>query len=200
MDESLGQPGAVLPERIRAFVAVRIPDEVLSQLGAIQQQLKRKFPEVSWTRAEAMHVTLRFLGNIESARLPELDGALRGATGGFSAFDLELSGIGSFGNRVLWAGIKRGAEPLTLLANSLRPAASTFSAHEEERPFNAHVTLGRFRRPERGVARILAELKAPQFGSWRVDHFELIRSELSPQGARYTALAEFPLQQGDAET
>jgi RNA 2',3'-cyclic 3'-phosphodiesterase len=185
---------ADLPEKIRAFVAVRIPDKVLAQLGSVQQQLKHEFQEVSWTRAEAMHLTLLFLGNIESARLPELIPALRDATRELNAFEIELSGIGSFGNRVLWVGLKRGAEQLTLLANSLRDAAKAFAAHEEKRPFNAHVTLGRFRRAARGVPRILAALPAPRFDSWHADHFDLIRSELSPKGARHTTLADFPLR------
>ena len=54
-----------LPEKIRAFVAVRIPETVLAQLASVQQQLKGKFSDVSWTRAEAMHVTLQFLGNVD---------------------------------------------------------------------------------------------------------------------------------------
>ena len=197
MVEPLCDSHAALPEKIRAFVAIRIPDEVLAQLGSVQQQLKREFQEASWTRAEAMHLTLLFLGNIESARLPELTPALRDATREFNAFEVEPSGIGSFGHRVLWVGIKHGAEPLTLLANSVRNATEAFAAHEEERPFNAHVTLGRFRRPARGVAKILTALKEPRFDSWRVAHFELIRSELSPKGARYTTLADFPLRQGE---
>jgi RNA 2',3'-cyclic 3'-phosphodiesterase len=142
-----------------------------------------------------MHLTLLFLGNIESARVPELIPALRDAAGKGNAFEVELSGIGSFGNRVLWAGVRRGAEALTRLANSVRSSAQAFATHEEERPFNAHVTLGRFRRPARGVAKVLSALPGPHFDSWHVDHFELIRSELSPQGARYTTLAVCPLRQ-----
>ena len=182
-----------LPERIRAFIAVRIPQAVIAQLVSAQEQLKRKFNDVSWTRAEAMHVTLQFLGNIQSARFAEMEAALKQATERIPAFEIELTGLGSFGNRVLWAGITRGAQPLAELAESVRRAMKGFGVHEEERAFNAHVTLGRFRRPHPGVTVRLRELARRDFGSWRVQEIELIRSELSPHGARYTTLAIAPL-------
>jgi len=182
-----------LPGKIRAFVAVRIPDAVLAQLVSIQQQLKCKFGDVSWTRAEAMHVTLQFLGNIESARLPALEAALRQAAGQIPSFEMELAGLGSFGHRVLWVGVNRGVEPLSRLAEAVRRATKGFGAHEEERAFNAHVTLGRFRKSSPNVTRILRESGAPNFDSWRVSEFELLRSELSPNEARHTGLGVFRL-------
>lgn len=177
-----------LPEKIRAFIAVRIPPAVLAQLVCAQDQLKRKFSGVSWTRAEAMHVTLQFLGNIESARLAEMKSALKRGVERVPSFEMELAGLGSFGNRVLWAGVSRGAEALKQLAESVGSAMKGFGVHEEERRFNAHVTLGRFRRPSRGIGAALRDLRAPDFGSWRVEETELIRSELSPHGSRYTTL------------
>lgn len=184
-----------LPEKIRAFVAVRIPDAVLAQVVSVQQRLKPKFSDVSWTRAGGMHVTLQFLGNIESARLPELQAALRQATEQIPSFEIEIAGLGSFGNRVLWVGVNRGAEPLTRLAEAVRRATKSFGVHEEERPFNAHVTLGRFRKAERGVAKVLRDAVAPNFGFWSVNEFELIRSELSPKGGRHTMLRAFSLSE-----
>jgi RNA 2',3'-cyclic 3'-phosphodiesterase len=182
-----------LPETIRAFIAVRIPKAVLAQLVSAQEQLKRKFSDVSWTRAEAMHVTLQFLGNIESARLLELEGSLRRAIEQIPSFEMELAGFGSFGNRVLWIGISHGIEPLTSVAEAVRRVTNGFDVHEEERGFNAHITMGRLRHPSRDVVATLRELDAPAFGSWRVQEVELIRSELSPHGSRYTTLATVPL-------
>ena len=187
---SLSSP---LPETVRAFVAVRIPEAVLAQLVSVQQQLKRKFSDVSWTRAEAMHLTLQFLGNIKSARLPELQAALRQATKQIPSFEMELAGLGSFGNRVLWVGVSRGAESLTDLAEAVRRATKGLGTHEEERGFNAHVTLGRFRRPFRGGDVGLREFGAPHSGLWQVSAVALIRSELSPRGSRYATLAAAPL-------
>jgi 2'-5' RNA ligase len=184
-----------LPERIRAFVAVPVPESIRIELSAFQQRLKRELSDVSWTLLDAMHLTLRFLGNIESARLDELKGALSKATENLHAFRLALGDAGSFGNRVIWIGLAEGVEPLTALAERIRIAAEPFSAHEESRAFSAHVTLGRLRQPGRGVSASLANFPAPRCEPWLANRFELIRSELSPQGARYTTLAEFPLHQ-----
>ena len=179
---------------MRAFIAVPIPDEVLAQLAGLQQRLRREFQNISWTRPAAMHLTLQFLGDIKSTRLPELMGVLSDATREFSAFDVDLSGVGEFGNRVLWVGVKRGVEPLTCLANSLRGATKGFGGHDEERAFSAHVTLGRYRTPARNAGKILSRVNVPPLTPWRVHHCELIRSELSPAGSRYTTLARFPLR------
>ena len=143
---------------------------------------------MSWSRPEAMHITLLFLGNIRSDDLPRLENALAAAVRAHAFFEIELSGLGSFNNRVLWAGVEKGSDELTTLANSVRAAAKHFGNHEEERAFNAHITLGRFRGRGRGVEAGLKRIPPPRFKPWRVDHVELIRSELSPKGSRYTPL------------
>jgi 2'-5' RNA ligase len=183
-----------LPERIRAFVAVRIPTPQLVQLTALQDELKRKFTDVSRTRPEAMHLTLQFLGNVESARLDQLKQALSDASREIRAFNLQFSAPGSFGDRVLWVGVAGDVGDLTHFAESIRAATKSFGSHEEERAFNAHVTLGRFRGRGRQVASTLRTIRVPVFTAWLMDEIELIRSELSPRGARYTTLAEFRLR------
>jgi 2'-5' RNA ligase len=183
-----------LPKQVRAFVAVSIPECIRERLATVQQELKGEFTDVSWTRPEAMHITLQFLGNIPSARLPELQVALRQCAGPITSFEAEVSGLGSFNDRVLWAGITCGAQQFGELAGAVRGSAKVLAAHEEERAFNAHVTLGRFRQRGRGVSKVLRSIPSPQFGEWQVSHFELIRSELSPHGAKYTVLESFPLK------
>ena len=183
-----------LPEKIRAFIAVRIPDSVRAQIGGVQQQLKRELRDVSWTRPDAMHLTLQFLGNVESARLPELETALRGASGSVTPFELAVGRTGSFGDRVIWVGVELGEKSLQDLAECVRQTAQPFAQHEEARDFNGHVTLGRLRRPNRRIENALRQVLAPSFPKWTVREFELIRSELSPQGSRYTTLATIPLR------
>lgn len=183
-----------LPEKIRAFIAVRIPEPVIAQLANIQEQLKREFTGVSWTRPESIHLTVRFLGHMESARVEELSALLRQGMKAFSPFRLRIESLGSFGNRVIWTGVAGDCEMLKQVAGAVRQAASTFGSHEEAREFNAHVMLGRFRKPARGVTVALRRLPPFRSVTWRVDHIELIRSELSPKGARYTVLGMFALQ------
>lgn len=182
-----------LPPHVRAFIAVRIPPAVLEQLAAVQRQMKNEFSDVSWTRMEAMHLTLHFLGNVKSDELALLADALSAAASAHSAFELQISQPGSFNNRVLWVGVGQGADELASLAEIVRRSARIFGNHEEDRAFNAHVTLGRFRHRARGVDSALQKIPTPSFTSWRVSSIELIRSELSPTGSRYTTLGRFNL-------
>lgn len=183
-----------LPRRVRAFVAVPIPEPVIAQLALFQQRLKLEFRDVSWTRPEAMHLTLRFLGAVAPASLPALIEALQGATAGLKPFEVRLAGAGSFGNRVLWVGIGTGRDCLRQLAAAVVKAALPFTDERESRKFNAHVTLGRLRVPAERTGAILRAHALPDFKGWAIDHFELIQSELSPKGSRYTTLAIFPLE------
>ena len=141
-----------------------------------------------------MHLTLQFLGDVPSESLPKIEAALNRSTAGVATFELQLGGIGSFGNRVIWVGIERGAEPLQRLAEIVHGATRGLVEHVEDRDFNPHVTLGRCRRGGRGIAAALRNVKGPNFQPWTVDEFRLIRSELLPHGSRYTTLATFPLQ------
>lgn len=184
-----------LPEKIRAFIAVRLPDSVRAQVAEVQRQLKPNLPDVTWTRPEAMHLTLQFLGDIESHAVTNLGHSLRDDTRALVAFDLQLAAVGSFGNRVLWIGLARGEEPLQQLAAAVHQATGEFAAHQEARAFHPHVTMGRCRRPVRGLNAALREVRLPDFESWRANEFELIRSELSPHGSRYTILDHVPLSE-----
>jgi 2'-5' RNA ligase len=184
----------LLPERIRAFIAVPVLEPVRVRIGEFQQHLKRELPDVSWTRPDAMHLTLRFLGNIESACVEQLAAAARAAAADLTAFELSIGELGSFGDRIIWLGIARGAERLCELAAKIREAADPFSAHGEDRVFSPHITLGRCRRPIRGIAAALRKFALPPFKSWTADRIEIIRSELSPKGSTYTTLAIVPLR------
>jgi RNA 2',3'-cyclic 3'-phosphodiesterase len=184
---------SALPEKIRAFIALRLPEIFIAPLVEIQQQLKPRLRDVSWTRPDAMHITLQFLGNIQSATLPTLMSALRDRSAGFPIFEVALAEVGSFNSRVIWAGVGRGAEHVIRLADVVRGTAHGFAEHEENRAFHAHITLGRARRPDRTLNRALREISLPSLPSWKVNRFELIRSELSPHGSNYTTLAEFEL-------
>ena len=182
-----------LPERIRAFVAVPIPDAQREQLAEVQQAMRGQFRQVSWTRPEAMHLTLLFLGDIESSAVPVLAQRLGDAAAAMAPFDLELGEPGSFGERVLWIGLRQGARELTPLAEKVRDAAQEFGNREEERAFHGHVTLGRAQR-RGGLASGLARCPRPApFAPWTAREIELLRSELHPKGARYSILGRFAL-------
>jgi 2'-5' RNA ligase len=154
---------------------------------------------VSWVAPENLHVTLKFLGNVDPTRLDAVRSALAAAAPAREAFDLAVQGLGAFPSptrpRVIWAGVGAGEAPAAALAGRVEELLVPLGFAREARPFAAHVTLGRVRepRPDAALAEALAAGAARPFGLVRVARLSLMRSELSPRGARYTELAGWPL-------
>lgn len=196
-------PGRV----IRAFVAVELPAAAREEIRRLQEKLKQTGANVKWVRPESLHLTLKFLGNIEEERVPTLQGALARQLAGSARFEFQLEGIGAFPKttapRVLWIGVSEGERPLTQLAEQVERACEGIGFPRQERPFDSaqarpfvpHLTLGRVR-GRQGLTGLVKTLQAAEFRSTSpapVGRAVLFRSELSPQGARYTPLAEIPL-------
>jgi RNA 2',3'-cyclic 3'-phosphodiesterase len=154
---------------------------------------------VAWVAPENFHITLKFLGGIDEARVPPIVDALRAAAAGHRAFALEIRGLGAFPAptrpRVLWAGVTGGGEALMALAGAVDAALAGLGFEHEARAFAAHVTLARVREPRRvpPLADAIDRAGAQRFGGPLIDHVALVRSDLSPRGARYTPLATIPL-------
>jgi 2'-5' RNA ligase len=183
---------------MRLFVAVNLPSEVRERLAAEQDRLRHAQADVSWVRAENIHVTLKFLGETEEKRLDRIPPALLEVARGIAPFSVQVSGLGSFGGRVprvVWVGIQEGAEPLSRLAKDVEAAMGRLGFPKEKRGFTAHITLGRVRSARNAEALLtaLAQTETGPFGSVEVHQFELMQSELRPTGSVYTVLAEFPL-------
>lgn len=147
-----------------------------------------------------LHVTLKFLGQIDEARLPAVSDAL-GVTSRAVRFELDVRGLGAFPSaarpRVVWAGLDR-AQPLAALAAEVDGALAGLGFPRESRPFAAHVTLGRVREPRRQPALADALAHAVDLGRLPVTAVSLMRSELHPRGARYTELTRVTLASEDS--
>ncbi len=154
---------------------------------------------MSWVAPENFHVTVKFLGSIDDSRVQSVIDALHTAVRGHTPFDLEVGGLGAFPSatraRVLWAGLVGGAAPLGALAASIEEALAGLGFPREDRAFSPHITLGRVREPGRApaLAEALGAASGRRFGRVTVAETALMRSDLSPRGARYTALASVAL-------
>jgi len=183
---------------MRLFVAIDLPDEVKAALARAQARLRDDAPraDVRWTPPRGLHLTLRFLGEVGEAAVPGVIATLTAAASGHPAVELAATGVGVFPQptrpRVLWAGIE-GA--LAGLAADIEGGLVALGHPQERRPFSAHVTLGRVRRPVALAAlnRAIAGLGRPEFGAWTAREVVLYRSHQRPTGSVYEALAQVPL-------
>jgi RNA 2',3'-cyclic 3'-phosphodiesterase len=184
---------------IRSFVAILLPEAPRRALAAEIEQLRGSGRGVSWVAADNLHFTLKFLGGVEPDRLERVAAALAAVAAPGAAFDLGLRGLGAFPSpsrpRVIWAGVAAGGTQMARLAAGVEEALAALGFASEGRPFSAHVTLGRVREPRRDapLAAALTAGAGREFGQFRVDRLALMRSELSPGGARYTSLGTWLL-------
>lgn len=152
-------------------------------------------PRVSWVATPNLHVTFKFLGQVDRARIDAVRAALDRAVAGVPRFEIAVDGLGAFPTvtrpRVIWAGIGRGREPLGDLAGRVERALADQGFAPEDRPFSPHVTLGRVREPRRDarLEAALTEGAQERFGTLAVERVSLMQSELSPRGARHTELS-----------
>lgn len=187
----------------RVFIAIPLPEHVKAEIECAQLELRHALPGglVRWTRREQFHLTLRFLGNVGVSKVDPLILAVRNACAACSPLTLRSERIGFFPDsrfpRVMWVSIHDSRKQLPLLQRAIAGATQTFTREAPENEFTGHVTLGRIQRIKRPQAEQLATLAGRMaercFGEWRVEHVDIMRSELSPAGARHTCLAAIPL-------
>lgn len=188
---------------LRCFVAIQLPAQVRAALCEVQADLRPLFHgcSISWTRAENLHLTLRFLGDVPVARLDDLKSSLRASLTGFGKPDLLCERLGCFPDgrfpRVVWAAVRDAKERLPELHRQVDVAVREFCNRPAEARFVGHVTLARPRQIKRAdaerLARFLEGVANRQFGTWRGTEVELMASALSPGGSRYTTLDVLPL-------
>jgi RNA 2',3'-cyclic 3'-phosphodiesterase len=187
----------------RLFIAIALPEPVKAEIERAQAELRRALPGglVRWTKREQFHLTLRFLGNVEAAKTDPLVRAVRNACAACPSLSLRSERIGFFPDhrypRVMWVSIHDEQKQLPLLQRAIVSATETFTFEAPEKEFTAHVTLGRIQRIKRPQAEQLATLAARVgercFGEWTAGYVDIMRSELSPAGARHACLAAIPL-------
>ncbi len=186
-------------KRIRAFVAADLPGPVVRELAGLQERLRRLGISGRWVRPERMHVTLRFLGELEPERFEAVRKALESPLGGTERVDLVPEGIGVFPHpsraRVLWVGLAGDVAVLGGLALELEDRLAALGFPRERRPFRAHITLARASRRGdlRGVDRAASSEAAFRGTPFSVTHLTLYESRLRPGGPDYIPRQRIPL-------
>lgn len=179
---------------IRSFVALDIPVKTQEALASLTQELQKTHAAVSWVKADRIHLTLKFLGNVPPEQVEAIQEALAPVAAACPPFQLQPFGCGGFPTikqmRVVWVGLRGDDKALLFLQKSVETALIPLGFEPEGRLFRAHLTLGRVkgRQHQRALQEALLTRQGFESEVFDVTELVLYKSELMPQGARYTPL------------
>jgi len=186
-------------EQVRSFIAIELPDELKLGLAQLQAQLKiDKQPSVKWVNPYSIHLTLKFLGNIAVDKISEITRAIETAVQGMSPFHLEVKGLGVFPNlrrvQVAWVGINGEVAQLSQLQQRIDSNLAPLGFAPESRPFTPHLTLARLRQQaslaeQQSFGQLITGTKFTAVYGFSIDSINLMRSELTREGAIYSRIS-----------
>jgi 2'-5' RNA ligase len=184
---------------IRSFLALDPPEEILREIGRIQDRLKKIIQgDVRWVRPEGIHLTLKFFGDISEIAVVEISAVAGKAAAAVGTFELAIGGAGIFPDmkrpRIIWLGMNGDVARLVTFQKELEHALQEFGFPREERPFRPHLTLGRIKSAKgvTGLAEALRKGETYTAGRFTASGLGLFKSDLTPRGAIYTRLAGYP--------
>jgi 2'-5' RNA ligase len=187
-------------KNIRAFLAIEPPENILQAMSRLQEKLKREISgRISWTKPQGQHLTLKFFGDISTENVNNICSAVQNRVASEQSLNLKIEKLGVFPDarrpRVIWCGISGDLEKLIALQKILDRDFADIGFPAEDRPFQAHLTLGRIKDSQglTGISEALIKNSAFVAGEFNCTELILFQSKLSPQGAIYTKLAEFAL-------
>ncbi len=182
---------------MRCFIAIELPEAVKSALSGIEEELKRTGADVRWVKPENIHLTLKFLGNIEDSKAEKIADIMEKICNRCRPFEIEIKGAGMFPNtkspRVLWSGLEN-SNVLKSLQEEIDEGMEAIGFDREKRGFTAHLTLGRVRslKGKERLVEVMRLYEKENIGKMNVVSVSFMRSDLHPEGSRYTKIAEFP--------
>ena len=189
---------------MRTFIAVPLSEECQSMLGQMQKNLREYRADIRWVAVPSIHLTLKFLGEVNPEIIRKLAESLEDAVKPHTSLNLRLHGLGGFPNiknpRVIWCGIDGETESLAQLQKRVEAACIPYGFEPEERTFRPHLTLGRVKsksnlQPLLDYIKIGSDLE----NRFTADCLNIYKSTLRPQGAVYTVLKTILLGGSDKE-
>jgi 2'-5' RNA ligase len=184
---------------IRAFLALDPPEEILREIGRIQDRLRKRIHgDLRWVRPEGIHLTLKFFGDLPENAVVNISAVVGRAAAAVGSFELAICGTGVFPDphrpRVVWMGMTGDVARLVTFQQGLERTLRGIGIPPEERPFRPHLTLGRIKSSKglTGLAEALEKGRAVTAGRFTASGLGLFQSDLTPRGAVYTRLAVYP--------
>lgn len=191
---------------MRTFIAIELSKETKDWIAHLQGQLKNSGADVKWVEPENIHLTLKFLGEIDNKQLSNIIKVLQDSNQNRNSFYIRLSSLGAFPKinfpRVIWIGIDKGEAESKQIATDLEEELAKIGIpKEEKRPFSCHITLGRLRsvlnrdRLIKDLDNLANNFTPPAPGTeFLVTKITLFKSTLTPRGPIYEILKEIPLK------
>ena len=178
---------------MRTFIAVEVPVAVRDRVAELEHQLQETGTDIKWVDPGNIHITLKFLGNIDTGQPSVIRNGLCAALDGTHSFDLKLGRVGAFPDlnrpRVFWVSVVEGREELTAMQQRIETELHSCGFVREERPFSPHLTIGRVRSPK-GLAKLTEQVQATTFETdpFPVARVAVVKSDLKPGGPVYTVI------------
>ena len=190
-------------EQLRCFIAVELPEEIKAGLSRLQAKLKsgNEFP-VKWVDPYSIHLTLKFLGDVNADMTSPITEAMAEAAPGVAPFRLEIKGLGVFPNlrrvQVIWVGISGEVDKLLQLQKGIESSLARLGFAPEARAFTPHLTLARVRDQasadeRQKLGELIAGTKFELAYPFPVEAINLMRSQLSREGAIYSRISSVKL-------
>src|SRR2546428_1461927 len=186
-------------DQVRSFSSIDLEDQqVLSRIASILSSLQALGGDLKPVEGDNIHLTLKFVGNISTARLAGVKSSLKQLT--FPSFTAEIKGAGAFPNlkhkNVIWVGVNDGWTQVEQIYEQVEKLLSGVGFRRENRPFSPHITIARVRsgRKRDEIANFLQHLSDENFGTITVNKVRLKQSALSSSGPKYSTLLEIPSQ------
>jgi 2'-5' RNA ligase len=186
-------------EKIRSFIAVELPENLKKVLAELQRQFRSTGSSpVKWVEPGNIHLTLKFLGDIDIDSTGKVTAALEGAIRGVAPFNIEASKLGVFPNinriQVIWVGLYGTLDKLGQLQKRIEESLKPLGFPPENRPFTPHLTLGRVRdyaRPEerQKLGQFISNVKFEGKYTINIGAINLMRSQLTREGPIYSKIA-----------
>ena len=197
---------------MRVFIAVDINQQIKEAISRLQGQLQRKSGigkgQATWVKPDAMHLTLKFLGEIDDKQLDSVRKTVEEIVKKHKSFELSVESVGFFGGKatsdersriakVLWVGSAKGSDNLSALAKDIEESLSQAGFEKEQREFAAHLTICRIKDFAAGkrLAELADDLTDFKAGIVFIDAVKIYQSQLTPAGPIYTELANYKLGQ-----
>ena len=173
--------------KFRGFIAVKIP--FTESMKELWDDVKKSGARIKLVEPHNVHITLKFLGDIEEILVPKIEKIIKDAISDLEPFDIELYGCGAFPSlnrpRVVWIGVREGSEILKTIAERIDSGVSKLGFAKETRPFVAHATVARVKGHIGGLPRVITEWTNKTFGKCKIDAVILMKSILKPEGPEY---------------